>query len=187
MSSDRIRLFAAFDVPVHHRERLNDRVRSAASFPNARWTTIESQHVTLRFIGWAESSDMSSIAAACAEVAARVPRSDVSLSGIGVFPSVMRCRVLWAGVDDPAGTSTALADGMNERLSQMGYEGEARPYVAHLTLARFKTPQKLDGLPEVDLSDLEAFPLDEAVLYRSHLGSGGARYEALERFPLRSE
>jgi len=65
-----------------------------------------------------------------------------------------------------------------------GLDPDDRPFRPHLTLSRVR--------PEVDVSGLVggALPLgidwkcESIVVYRSHLGRGGARYEPLETLPL---
>lgn len=185
MTASRLRLFVAFDVPLAHREAVAARIeRYAGMFPGARWTEVESQHITLRFIGWADAADVATIALVCGQAAGAIPAGEVTLGGLGAFPSENRVRVLWMGIDDPGSISTRLAAGLDRRLTEAGFEGEGRRFTPHLTLARLKTPARIAALPEVDVSDLGPFSLDHIVLYRSHLSPDGARYEALERFPL---
>ncbi len=89
--------------------------------------------------------------------------------------------MLWAGVSDPAGMLERLADGLDGAFAPMGYRPERRPFAAHVTLARFRQPVRLD-LP--GLEPLEPFLLRRIGLYRSRLSPGGARYESLAAFPL---
>jgi 2'-5' RNA ligase len=186
MPSDRLRLFVALDVPLEHRLRVQKAVEPLRSqLPGARWTSVESQHVTLKFIGWAEADALAAMNEATRTVAAGYPASEMRLTGIGAFPSPTRVRVLWAGIDDPAGLGASLAEGLSAGMEPLGVEREERRFTPHLTLARLKSPRRIekDAL-EVDLGDLPPFPVSEVVLYRSHLSNKGARYEAIERCPL---
>ncbi|MEA2499462.1 MAG: 2,3-cyclic 3-phosphodiesterase, partial [Actinomycetota bacterium] len=75
--------------------------------------------------------------------------------------------------------------GLDEAMAELGWAGEKRPFTPHLTLARFKRPQRLRELPTLSL-DLLDFVVDSFALYRSRLGRKGSRYEVVERFPLAS-
>ena len=186
MAPDRLRLFVAFDVPVEQRIRVQEAIEPLRSqLPGARWTSVESQHVTLKFIGWADTGTLGAITEATRTVASGNHASEMRLTGIGAFPSPTRVRVLWAGIDDPTGLGASLAEGLSEAMEPLGVEREERGFTPHLTLARLKFPRRVDeGVLEVDLGDLPPFPVAQVVLYRSHLSNKGARYEAIERCPL---
>ena len=185
---ERIRLFIAVSIPRSHRERIADQIAGfRAKVTNARWTDIENQHVTLKFLGPTPTDRLADIQKVCTMVAAGRPPVSVTLTGIGAFPSRSRIRVLWVGLDDPDGTLAGIAADLDRALEPLGYAAEARAFTPHLTLARFRLPVPLKGgLPEFDLEDLPAFTIDTVELFRSHLSPKGARYEMLEKFPLRT-
>jgi RNA 2',3'-cyclic 3'-phosphodiesterase len=186
MPSDRLRLFIAFDVPEEHRRRVQEAIEPIRDeLPGARWTSIESQHVTLKFIGWVEPAQLDPILTTTRDVAAAHAASYMRVTGIGAFPSKKRVRVLWAGIEDPSGLGPRLAGDLSARLEPLGIEREERAFTPHLTLARLKTPKRMDeDALDVDLGELAPFLVDEVVLYRSHLSGKGARYEAIDRCPL---
>ena len=186
MPSDRLRLFIAFDVPEEHRRRVQEAIETIrGELPGARWTSIESQHVTLKFIGWVEPAQLDPILTAMRAAAAAHEAAYMRVTGIGAFPSMKRVRVLWAGIEDPTGLGARLADDLSARLEPLGIEREERAFTPHLTLARLKTPKRMDeDALDVDLGELAPFLVDEVVLYRSHLSNKGARYEAIDRCPL---
>jgi 2'-5' RNA ligase len=68
----------------------------------------------------------------------------------------------------------------------VGYPPEARPYHAHLTLARLKAPSDLRPV----VAELGSGPVgreweaEEVVLFQSKTGRGGAEYTERARFPL---
>ena len=80
-------------------------------------------------------------------------------------------------LDDEAGRAGELAGRLHERLEALGlYRREARPWLPHLTVLRFRSRPKLSPpLPELG----EVAPSDAAV-FISRLRPGGARYEVLE-------
>lgn len=183
-----LRLFAAVDVP----ERAKDSVVAATEpwrerFPEGRWVRPENWHVTVKFLGrtWPRLVDW--VVRESRTAAAGIRPFRLGLDGLGVFPGPGRARVLWAGLDDPEGGLRALAAAVEERLGRE-FPPEKRPFSAHLTVARFDPPvpmrdhaEKLSGTRV----EAEPFRVGNLTLYRSHLSPRGARYEPLERFPLR--
>lgn len=179
MGDEKLRLFTAVRVPHEQLEWLDRAVSELKGLPGARWTTPENQHVTLNFLGWVPAALVpDAIAAVDATARLHAPAS-VSLGPLGAFPRERRARVLWGGLDDPAGLLPALAADLGGRLQTIGYEPEERGYTPHLTLARLKTPRSLAGL----LPELPAppgpFTVDRVTLFRSRLSPAGARYEVI--------
>lgn len=188
MADAKIRLFVAAQIPEGLRARLADELADLkASFRNARWVAPENQHLTLKFLGWAPSDRADAITSACGVVAASHEPAPLSLTDLGAFPSTGRVRVLWIGVDDPSGLLTRVAGDLDAAFEPLGFPSEARPYSAHLTLARFKLPVPLKGgFPERRAPDHAPFQVSSIELFRSHLSPKGARYEVVESFPLGS-
>ena len=117
--------------------------------PRARWTPVESQHVTLKFIGWVEDRKLDAITEVTSAVAAAHPAADMALTGLGAFPSSKRVRVLWAGIDDPKGLGAALAHELSARPRALGVEREDRAFTPHLTLARLRDPRHVTKAPSI--------------------------------------
>ena len=185
-----MRLFIALDIPNEIRDRLSqyvDRIRRFA--PDARWTRIESLHVTLKFIGEVPDAKVQDIQTALAVVKAHP--FDVEFKDIGFFPTPRSARIFWAGVS-ASYALPQLAAAVEEAVEKLGIPREKRAYHAHLTLARapeggaskhcFRLLQeKLSGEEPPQFGTMSA---QEFFLYRSQIMRGGARYTRLQRFPL---
>lgn len=181
-----VRLFAAFDVPLEHRRAIETAIDPLKrELEAARWTAIENQHVTLKFFGWCDEAKLADVTEACRSVSLEHEPAALELAGYGGFPTTSKARVLWAGIDDPTGLSTALAAAIDRASEPLGFEPERRSFTPHLTLARFKMPARLGAsLARLEAPTLAPFELNNFALFRSHLSQQGARYEELERFPL---
>lgn len=181
-----MRLFVAVSIPRSHLEHVDEQIapfRDKVS--NARWTTIENQHVTLKFLGSTPTDRIEHVEAVCRMVAAGRRAAPVRLSEVGAFPSRGRIRVLWLGLEDEAGLLTGLSEDLDRALEPLGFPAEARSFTPHLTLARFKIPVPLRaGLPGAEVESLEPFPIERIELFRSHLSPTGARYEVIGIYPL---
>ncbi len=183
--SGSLRLFFATSVPSELLESVQERLADLQrDFPAARWTAPANQHLTLKFLGATHEDLLEEVTRAGAAVAHGHQGAAASLSQLGAFPSARRARVLWLGVDDPAGVLAGLAQGLNVALEPLGFAAEAREFTPHLTLARFKAPVKLSSECSLDTGGLPPFEVVELGLWRSHLSPKGARYELLATFSL---
>jgi 2'-5' RNA ligase len=75
-----------------------------------------------------------------------------------------------------------LAEAISAATRHLGQPPPVRDYRGHVTLARARHRSLLRGLPEAAVA--EVWRVTEVTLVRSHLGSGGARYEIIGRWPL---
>ncbi|WP_431856763.1 RNA 2',3'-cyclic phosphodiesterase [Azospirillum sp.] len=176
-----IRLFVALDFPADVRERL---AGLAGGVPGARWTEAGNLHLTLRFIGEVPDDTAHDIDAALSEIAA--PGFDLVLDGVGMYGSARNARVLWAGVERSEALSH-LQSKVESALVRCGLPPEERKFSPHVTLARLKdAPKDRLGRFLEDRGLFRAGPMriDHFTLYRSHLGKGGAVYEALREYGL---
>jgi 2'-5' RNA ligase len=148
-----------------------------------RWTEPEGWHVTLAFIGATDPATVPRLAASLAAVAAQHEPFTLEAGGLGTFPSRGRARVVWYGVADPRGRLARVA---RETQAALGLEPADR-FRGHLTLARARDRLGTDAAAMLATAAPPTAPLevDRVVLYRSHLGGGPARYEALTTAVLR--
>ena len=180
----KLRLFLAVALPAEQLDWLDERCRTLAEgWPEARWTTAGGRHITLQFLGATDPALLPAIGAVGATVAAAHGPAPARLGGLGVFPSLRRTRVLWAGLEDQGGLLPSLASTLNEGLAELGFEAEKRRFSPHVTLARFRTPVRIEALPDLP-SPPAAFEIGSFGLWRSLLSPTGATYELLQEFPL---
>lgn len=179
-----LRLFVAFEIPDEAQRAMDEAVAPLRErFPRARWVPATNRHVTLKFLGQTRPQLEPWVRDRVAAVAAGSSAFATTLTRIGAFPGGRRARVLWAGLHDGEGAMTAVAGALDEALAAESLP-EARGFTPHCTVARSDPPLQLD---EGDLAvDLRAvrFPVEEIVLFRSHLGRPAPRYEPLARFGL---
>jgi 2'-5' RNA ligase len=144
----------------------------------------ESWHITLRFLGSTEQVAYEHLLAALHE-AERGPAFRLRLNGLGAFPRPARATVLWIGLEEGGGEVERLADLVEEIAQGIGYQPEERPYHAHLTLSRIRPHQDVRPLLDRYRPARHSWRVSDLVVFRSHLGREGARYEVLEKLPLR--
>lgn len=153
-----------------------------------RWTVPEQHHVTLKFLGSVRRDSLSKLQEILREASARPP-FEVVASGLAVFGSPARARVLNAKIDDPSGALTALACDFEAAAEErFAVPRETRSYKPHVTLARFKGGADVrELLREVELEPLW-FVATKVRLYESVLASQArstrGRYTVLDEVAL---
>ena len=178
------RLFAALEIPAPVRDALGAFGRAAAADDFAlRAVRDDALHVTLAFLGHRALDDIDPARDAVREVAAPVP--DLAL-GDALWLAPRRPHVLTVEVADATGALLALQERVVAALVEaVGYEPDRRRFRPHVTVARVRrgAAPRQRGLPDAPSA---SFAGEAVTLYRSWLGGGPARYEALERVPLGS-
>ena len=149
-----------------------------------RWSQPDQWHITLAFLGATSPASRNQLEDALRRVATGCHAFWLPTGGLGVFPTPRAARVLWYGVDDPEGRLRQLAEELRREISP----DAPASFHPHVTLGRARHRH---GSPVADLLRSARMPagrlrVDQAVLFRSHLGGGPARYEALAVTPLAS-
>jgi 2'-5' RNA ligase len=176
------RAFLAAVPPPVALDAIGDLV-DAATRRGFRWTRREQWHVTIQYFGRVDDAD--ALVGALAAPLVAVPAPVVQLRGAGGFPTARRASVYWLGVADP--DPLVVVHG-----AVMGAAGafvrprDRAPYVPHLTLARLKSPKKLNEEVEA-LAGITFGPpwtLEELTLFESETRRDGAVYREIARLPL---
>jgi 2'-5' RNA ligase len=173
---ERLRLFLGLRLPepvldgveAWQREHLPETVRAVPR---------EHLHLTLAFLGHRPAGELDPILGELRAAAADAP-ADLRLA-----PSRYRetRSVVMIVFEDLGGGATALAEDVQERLERLGvYRREDRPWLPHLTVARFRQRPRLRLEPPA----LGTLVPSDAAAYLSRLRPGGAQYEVLESVAL---
>ena len=150
--------------------------------PEFRWSDPSNLHLTVRFIGSVDRELVERIAARLERDPG--PAFDVAMGEVGMFRRGRLARVVWLGLREGAEPLQALAKRVEDECRAAGLEPEARPFTAHLTLARARAREGAVLPPLPDLPELERWQARDLVLYRSHLGRTGAVHETIRRISL---
>jgi RNA 2',3'-cyclic 3'-phosphodiesterase len=145
---------------------------------------VDNWHFTLRFLG-ATRADVRAKLIERLRDAAYPKRFEIVFNALGAFPHPRRARILWLGADEGADKMGLLANIAEDAAKDAGFPPESRAFRAHLTLSRLDRPLSVTTLigskPRFDIR----MTVDRLVVFRSRLGGGPARYEAVESFALR--
>lgn len=158
--------------------------RLRAAHDGLRWSAPESWHITLQFLGSSTAEQFDCLTARLAEV--RSGPVPVRLGGLVVFE---RAGVLAAEVELTPELAL-LAQRVTAATAPCGFQAEERPYHPHITLARAKGAGGRRQLKSLENRAQDLRPVASCflargfLLYESHLGPGGSKYEIRQRFNL---
>lgn len=151
-----------------------------------RWVRPEGIHLTLKFLGDVNPSDMQSVHQVILETVPRFSPFSFSVGGLGCFPNVRHPRVIWIGVEERSGELAALTEELEQAFAVQGFERENRRFHPHLTLGRIRRGvgqaerraigETLDRVEGFTLGDVR---VNEVCLFRSELKPSGAVYTRL--------
>jgi 2'-5' RNA ligase len=181
-----VRLFVALDLREDVRQTLRALIeRLKPECRVARWVRPEGMHITVKFIGHTETKKLDSIGGALARVHSTQP-VEMRFRGLTFSPSERRPRVAWCGVEASANLAQLVAD-VEHELEPLGIAPESRPFLPHLTLVRFHSPDGLDRLfratAELESKDFGSARETEFHLFESLLKPSGAEYRRLRTYP----
>src|SRR5215213_825459 len=143
----KLRLFVGITAPAEWKTALTDfqkhyQPRFSRSF--GKWTAESNLHLTLRFFGSVEESEVVAIGEALQKVAAETDQFIVTPGPLGCFPNASRPRIVWLGLKGETGALIALESRVRAATRQLGQPPEDRPFHPHLTLVRTTEPRRSD-------------------------------------------
>ncbi len=187
---DALRTFIAIDVPPFALKTIAEIQNRFKSLDlHASWVVPAHIHLTLKFLGEIDPGRVSEIRDILPHKLSTLPRFQVALSDVGVFPNLSRPRVLWVGLKDQTGELESLQSITENALCGLGFPKETRPFAPHLTLGRIKSIQdktrlraELESIREIEP---RTFEVKSIKLYKSQLTPKGSLYTVLEEFNLK--
>ena len=180
-------------------KRLRGHLAPAGAERYLRWTSPDSVHLTLRFLGETSTEQRARLEADLRRITLTAPCFALQLGGIGCFPNLRRPAVIWAGVRGDLAALLRVQRPIEEAARLAGFAAEGRPFSPHLTLARLReatsSPDRAQVgsavQTEMSAAWLAGWGVDlivnEIVLMQSELRPGGTLYTPLARFPLTGE
>jgi len=184
-----IRSFIAIEVPQSLLARMGELQRELRRMEaGVNWVRPEGMHLTLKFLGSISAEEVEKIARAIAPVVAAWNPFELSIHGLGCFPSSRNPRVIWVGIDRGGEEASSLQKVIEDKAAEVGFPPEGRPFKPHLTLGRVRTPigrsafiQVMEKHKDVEIGSFQA---REVYLFKSELKASGAVYTKLQTFPM---
>jgi 2'-5' RNA ligase len=176
-AGDRLRLFCALCLPGDLLDQVTEFQHALSQLGklgggDGRIVPRANLHVTLAFLGSQAAGDVAAIAAALRSACSSAAPPRLHLRGYRETRSVGMLTF-----DDEGGRAAAIAARLHEALEALGvYRREERPWLAHLTVLRFRHRPRL----RPELPQLAPVVPSDAAVFISRLRPSGAVYEAVE-------
>jgi len=180
------RIFVAVTVS----EEVKDRIKPvldelAKTGADLKLVSVFNLHFTLKFLGDVDERKIPEIERKLESIAQKVKYFEISLRGVGVFPSLDRISVVWIGVEDSKLVSLMKMVGKElAYLKKNDHEEE----VAHLTIARVKTERNKEKLQEFvkkfEKKEFGTMKVDKLILFESELKREGAVHKVVREWAL---
>ncbi len=186
-----IRAFIAIELPADVRAQLEAVIKRlrAARAAAVRWVAVGNIHLTLKFLGESDSTDLTRLGGLLQGIAARCRPAELIVGGLGCFPNNRQPRVIWVGMQIPPQIKE-LQQSIEAAGERIGYAREERPFSPHLTLGRVQKnasreeiAQIAGALSAVTVGELGRFEAGGITLFRSDLRPTGSIYTPLGHFP----
>jgi RNA 2',3'-cyclic 3'-phosphodiesterase len=174
---ERLRLFLALRLPEPVLDALEQWQHAQLAGADVRVLPRDHLHLTLAFLGSRPAAELEAIVAALRAAAADAP-ADLRLA-----PARYRetRSVAMLVLEDLGGGASAVAGDVQARLEALGvYRREGRPWLPHVTVARFRARPRL----RLEPPPTGTFVPSDAAAYLSRLHPRGARYVVLESVAL---
>ena len=170
---ERIRLFCALQLPAAALDAVVAwQAANLRPGVDGRVVPPGNLHVTLAFLGHRPAVEVPVILRELREASAAADEVELRPARYRETRSVGMLVL-----EDVGGRGGALAADLSARLERIGaYRPEARRWLPHLTVLRFRKPPGLS----LRVANTCSIHVVRSALYRSQLGAGGARYDALE-------
>ncbi|MBM4277507.1 MAG: RNA 2',3'-cyclic phosphodiesterase [Deltaproteobacteria bacterium] len=184
-----LRSFLAIELPESILKRIeevqNDLKSSRA---DVRWVSPENIHLTLKFFGNIEESEIDSIVKSIEEPVHTTSSFSINVQGIGAFPGLKNPRVIWMGFQEGKEMIVAIQKRLEGEFEKIGFQPEDRSFHPHLTLGRMRSNRGKDelvrGMERYREEELGSFQVERIVLFKSDLRPAGPIYTPLREVRL---
>ena len=189
-----MRTFIAIELPEDVRAALQnfqDRLRKKEML--ASWVKPDVMHLTLRFLGDITEEQSNALASLLKESYDGLIAPTLLTRGIGVFPSIRKPGVVWAGIETLEGELDSIQRIAESGACAIGVQPERKPFHAHVTLARIRKRDNAPLASQLIARYLEKgmapefgyeFRASNVVLFSSTLTAKGPLHRKVQEFPL---
>lgn len=184
--SRRVRTFIAAEISGEVQACVSAAVNQLSkSAAEINWVRPEAMHLTIKFLGDVDYTDMAEICRSLEKTVADIEPIEVECGGVGAFPKLERPRTLWLGIDDTEKELARLAEVVEDAMADLRFRRESRPFHPHLTLGRVRDGRETAGLAELikagDFSKRGGLVIEELVVFSSELTREGPIYQTVGR------
>jgi len=181
---ENIRVFIAIELsPQVHKDLAALESSLKMSNADVKWVEPENIHLTLKFLGDLKPDQIRNIGDILGEAVAGSKAFELTIKGIGAFPSLDSPRVVWVGVDRGEAELARIAEALETKLLSIGIPKEDRKFHPHLTLGRVRSLKNIEKLRQIiEVKKFEPgskVKVEHITLFKSQLTPQGSIYSPL--------
>lgn len=171
-----LRLFIAVPIPPNVRRVLYETQRILlSSGTSGRYVPMENFHITLKFLGELQPSDLPALTEAMRESVSDARPIPLTLASYSTFPG-SRGHTGHVLISDPKEELTRLYALLESALMNRGFASGRQRFIPHITLGR-----NMEAVTSALEIRPEHFVADSLVLYESRFHNGQMEYNPLHR------
>jgi 2'-5' RNA ligase len=187
-----MRTFIAIPLPGEIKDSLS-RLQGHLKLANAdvSWVQRQNIHLTLKFLGEIDEPKANLVKDTLEHIAHTIRPFTIRLLTLGAFPRAASPRIIWVGVDIGEAEVTALAQSIEQALSEKGFIREERPFSSHITLGRVRSGKNrgeltkhIEELNQKFNKEKTEFTVKVITFFKSTLTPNGPVYEPLKEITL---
>lgn len=187
-----MRIFLAIEIPKHALQKIElvqNKMKKGIPY-GVIWIAPRAMHVTLKFIGESDASTTEKLNTRLFPVCGKEGPLQISLKGMGCFPTNKNPRVLWMGIECSKKLHN-LATDLERVCVDLGIPADNRVYSPHLTLGRINSSTSMSTrsfimgfIESIKDETIAKWESTEVTLYKSILTPAGAVYTQIMKFGL---
>ena len=174
-----MRAFLGISVPEDLKQKIMQIQDNFSDF-DIKFVEIENLHFNLRFFEEIEDDRIEELKKSLEEVCKSFEPFEINITGLGTFPGKNYIRVIWIGVKEGYQTFVALAEAVDNALSNLEFLREEK-FVPHLTLGRVRSGRNrnelLITLRKLEDIEIGKMTVNEIKLFQSKLTPDGPLYK----------
>jgi len=188
-----VRAFVAIELTESIKaelSRLQGELKRSKS-ASVKWVNPEGIHLTLKFLGNVDASEIPTLTSALSEAVRGVVPFRLELGNTGAFPNINSPKVVWVGVEGELEWLLTLHNNIERALTPLGFTSENRAFSPHLTLGRVREESSSEerrrlgeAVASLKAGERPSFRVESLSLMRSILTREGAIYNCLASFAL---
>jgi 2'-5' RNA ligase len=185
-----VRTFIAIELEAPVRDAISHLIEQLRGVgADVRWVPSQNLHLTLKFLGNVDDRRIDSVTEGVRDASSDIERFELTLSGVGAFPSLNRPRVIWVGLHSGAEAIREITRRIETVLEGKGFKREEREFSPHLTIGRVSSLRGVQSLVAcVDRMSFvgPAMVVDRIAIMKSDLRPTGPIYTRLAVVQLHS-
>jgi 2'-5' RNA ligase len=143
-----------------------------------RFIAPDNSHLTLVFLGWTKDEKMGVVKDILASAVAETPPLSLRFTQLNCFPSAQLAKVLYWSLERNE-TLNSLVYKLQKGLRRHKIWFDQKPFVPHLTVARFRSPHNLERVLPFVKAPITGFKVKRVGFWESRLTRCGPVYTPL--------